>query len=247
MIGDIVHPWPGQGWGTITDLNTETPIAVASTSQIYFPILQVECPTLVLTILSARAGSHVGTDCTRQQRPRLQLMFPNNYIPPTAISSDHPTDGLLFQLNPQGNDGRAKCTVRLSKLATSSADNIQYTMRFQFWGCIQDLFNIVRDVFGEGNHMFRYRLSHDRRFLYGGGDFWLQVLIRCYQQQLILPTNIEGTYYFWKAFQHEWTFEEEGVLRAIKKGRFHDEGDRQLSVAIQVGDVVQEVDMGYEA
>ncbi|ESZ90356.1 hypothetical protein SBOR_9257 [Sclerotinia borealis F-4128] len=155
----------------------------------------------------ARAGSYISTNCIQQQQPRLQLMFPDNYIPPIAINSDQPIDSLLFQLNPQGNNSQAKCTVRLSKLATSLAGNIQYTMRFQFWGCVQNLFNI----------------------------------------QLIFSMNIEGNFYFWNAFQYEWTFGQEGVLRAIKKGRFYNEGGRQLSVAIQVGDVAQEVDMGYEA
>lgn len=156
--------------GIMTDLNTEMSIATATTSPIYFPILTQQCPTLVLQILSARDERAITTDVTRKQRPRLQLMFPADYTPPTALTGDQPCDGLLLQLNPQGNSGRAKCTVRVSKPATSSASIIQYRMHCQFYGTVHDLLNAARDVFGEGNQTFRYSLS-DRR-LHGGRDFW---------------------------------------------------------------------------
>ncbi|ESZ90803.1 hypothetical protein SBOR_8808 [Sclerotinia borealis F-4128] len=195
-------------------------IATAVTSPIYFPILTTQYPTLVLQILSSRTEPTVITNVTRKQRPRLQLMFPADYTPPTAISGDQPCDGLLLQLNPQGNNGRAKCTVRVSKPATSSARIIQYTMNFQFYGTIHDLFNAARDVFGEGNQTFRYRLSNGR--LHGGRDFWLQVLIKCYHRQLIYPTNTEGDRYFWSPFEYEWARSDAVNRRDIKKGQHPD-------------------------
>ncbi|KAM0308411.1 hypothetical protein ACHAO8_010050 [Botrytis cinerea] len=226
----------------MANLNTEMSILTATTSEIYFPILTLQCPTLVLQILSARTEA-VTTNVTRKQRPRLQLMFPDNYIPSTAIFRDQPCDGLVLQLNPQGGSGRAKCTVRVSKPATSSASIIQYAMKIQFFGTVHDLLNAARDVFGEHNQNFTYRLSNGR--LHGGRDFWLQVLIKCYQRQLIYPTNIEGDHYFWYAFEHEWAdYEENGGPKHIKKGRFPDEASRQVSVMTHAEG---QIDMYYEA
>ncbi|ESZ94979.1 hypothetical protein SBOR_4599 [Sclerotinia borealis F-4128] len=206
----------------MTDLNIEASIA----SPIYFPILTQHCPTLVLQILCPRNDSNITTDITRKQRPRILLMFPGNYTPPTAISGDQPCNGLLLQLNPYGNSGRAKCTVRVSKARTLTSRAIQYTMHIQFYGTVYDLLTATRDVFGEGNPTFRYRLSNGR--LHGGRDFWLQVLIKCYYRQLIFRTNIEGTRYFWYPFECEWADGLVVSLRSIKKGQYPDESSRQL-------------------
>ncbi|KAK6609675.1 hypothetical protein H4I96_03606 [Botrytis cinerea] len=227
----------------MTDPNTEISIAEATTSPIYFPILTQQCQTLVLNILNARTGNLPGTDCTREQRPRLQLIFPENYTPPTAFYGDQPANGLLFQLNPRGNQGRAKCTVRLSKPITSSANIIQLTMRFHFYGTVRNLVDVVRDTFGDGNRAFRYILSNDGQFLRGGGDFWLQVLIQCHQRRFIYTMNTEQNLYFWNAFEHDWDHEQEGAFRSIRKGWFYNEGSREITV---VDENNQQFNMNYE-
>ncbi|KAI1739822.1 hypothetical protein F4680DRAFT_448439 [Xylaria scruposa] len=210
--------------------DTELSISLATTSEHYLPILSTPCSELRLQILSIRSGDYIGTDCTRKQRPRLQLILPKRYIPPAAMTGDAPCDGIILTLDPRGNSGLAKCQVRLSKSASSFTNNIVCSVTIPYFGTVHDLLNVTRDVFGEGNEKFKYRLSNGR--LHGGRDFWLQVLIECHNKRLIGDTDIDGNFGFWESLEYEWPGR---TLKRIKNGRFFYEGSRQTIVQTQQG------------
>ncbi|KAI0543271.1 hypothetical protein F4679DRAFT_590643 [Xylaria curta] len=214
----------------MANLDTEVSISTASMSEHYFPILSTPCSELRLQILSVRSGDCTGTDCTRKQRPRLQLMLPKWYIPPTAMDGDAPCDGIILTLDPRGNSGLAKCQVRLSKSASSFTNNLVHSVAIPYFGTVHDLLTVTRDVFGEGDEKFKYRLSNRR--LHGGRDFWLQVLIECHNKRLISDTDIDGKFGFWESLEYEWPGR---TLKRIKYGRFFYEGSRQTNVQAQEG------------
>ncbi|KAI0182533.1 hypothetical protein EV127DRAFT_488026 [Xylaria flabelliformis] len=214
----------------MANLNTEVSISTATTSEHYFPILSTSCSELRLQILRARDGDYIGSDCTRKQRPRLQLMLPESYIPPAAMTGDAPCDGVLFTLDPRGNSGMAKCQVRLSKSASSRTHNIVCSVTIPYFGTVHDLLNVTRDVFGEGDEKFKYRMSNG--WLHGGRDFWLQVLIECHNKGLIGDTDVGEKSGFWESLEYRWP---DRTHKRIKNGRFFNEASRQDSVQTQQG------------